>query len=130
WAVLEGAEAFELVLANAREVKNLPGRKTDVKDAQWLAELLAHGLIRPSFVPPRHVQEMRDLSRTRRQLVQEISTHTLRIQKLLESGNVKLSSVLSDILGQSGRAILNALAAGKTNPDELVELLNYRVKAS
>lgn len=130
WAVLEAAQAFELVLANARSVKALPGRKTDVKDSQWLADLLAHGLIAGSFVPPAHVQEMRDLSRTRKQLVQEVTAHTLRIQKLLESGNVKLSSILSDILGESGRAILDALAAGTTDPDKLAQLMNYRVKAS
>jgi hypothetical protein len=110
WHVLEGN--FELVLGNAAHIKNVPGRKTDVNDATWIADLLAHGLIRSSFVPPRPVQELRDLTRTRKQLVREVAQHTQRIQKTLEDANVKLSSVLSDVLGQSGRAILDAIVAG------------------
>src|SRR6266496_5257031 len=120
WHVLEGR--FELVLANASQVRNMPGRKSDVSDATWIGELLAHGLIRPSFVPPAPVQEMRDLTRTRKQLVREISRHTLRIQKTLEDANVKLTEVISDILGQSGRAILTALVAGEADPERLVDL--------
>jgi transposase len=120
WHLLE--EHFELVLANAQHIKNVPGRKTDVNDAAWIADLLAHGLIRSSFVPPLPIQELRDLTRTRKQLVREISQHTLRIQKTLEDANLKLSSVLSSVIGASGRAILQALIAGETDPERLAEL--------
>ena len=120
WHLLEGH--FELVLANAQHIKNVPGRKTDVNDAAWIADLLAHGLIRSSFVPPAPIQELRDLTRTRKQLVREISQHTLRIQKTLEDANLKLSSVLSSVLGCSGRAILNALIAGESDPQRLADL--------
>jgi transposase len=128
WAVLDGA--FECVLANAMHIRNIPGRKSDVNDATWIADLLAHGLIRPSFVPPAPVQELRDLTRTRKQLVREIAQHTLRIQKTLETANVKLTSVLTDILGASGRAILAALVAGETDPTRLATLASAKVKAS
>ena len=128
WHVLEGR--FELVLANAQQVRNMPGRKSDVNDATWIAELLAHGLIRPSFVPPAAVQHFRDLTRTRKQLVREIARHTLRIQRTLEDANIKLTEVISNVLGTSGRAILAALAAGETDPDKLVELTSGRLKAS
>jgi transposase len=128
WHVLEGA--FELVLANAAHVRNVPGRKTDVKDAEWLAELLAHGLIKASFVPPRPIQELRDLTRTRKQLVREVAQHTQRIQKTLENANIKLDAVISDILGQTGRAILEALIAGGKDPEELVKLRNPHIRAS
>ena len=120
WHVLEGR--FELVLANAQHVRNVPGRKTDVGDAAWIADLLAHGLIRSSFVPPAPIQELRDLTRTRKQLVREISQHSLRIQKVLEDANLKLGSVLSDVLGQSGRAMLQAIIAGEDDPARLAEL--------
>ena len=120
WHLLE--EHFELVLANAQHIKNVPGRKTDVNDATWIADLLAHGLIRSSFVPPTPIQELRDLTRTRKQLVREISQHSLRIQKTLEDANLKLGSVLSDVLGKSGRAILAALIAGQTDPEKLADL--------
>lgn len=120
WHVLE--DAFELVLANAQHVRNVPGRKTDVSDAVWIADLLAHGLIRSSFVPPAPIQELRDLTRTRKQLTREVSQHTLRLQKILEDANLKLASVLSDILGRSGRAMLEALIAGETDPERLAEL--------
>ena len=120
WHMLE--ERFELVLANAQHVRNLPGRKTDVGDAAWIADLLAHGLIRSSFVPPAPIQELRDLTRTRKQLVREISQHSLRIQKVLEDANLKLGSVLSDVLGQSGRAMLEAIIAGEEDPVRLAEL--------
>jgi transposase len=128
WHVLEGR--FELVLANAMQVRNMPGRKSDVNDATWLAELLAHGLIRPSFVPPAPIQELRDLTRTRKQLVREIARHTLRIQKTLEDANIKLKSVASDILGRSGRAVLRAMVAGESDPDRLAELTKGRLRAS
>jgi transposase len=120
WHLLE--EHFELILANAQHIKNVPGRKTDVNDAAWIADLLAHGLISASFVPPKPIQELRDLTRTRKQLVREVSQHSLRIQKTLEDANIKLGSVLSDVLGQSGRAILNALIAGETDPERLADL--------
>jgi transposase len=120
WHLLEGR--FELVLANAQHIRNVPGRKTDVNDATWIAELLAHGLVRGSFVPPAPIQELRDLTRTRKQLVREISQHTLRLQKVLEDANIKVASVLSNILGQSGRAILAALIAGEQDPERLADL--------
>jgi transposase len=111
-----------LVLANAQHIRNVPGRKTDVADATWIADLLAHGLIRSSFVPPAAIQELRDLTRTRKQLVREISQHSLRIQKVLEDANIKLGSVLSDVLGQSGRAMLAAIIAGEEDPERLAAL--------
>jgi transposase len=128
WQVLEGR--FELVLANARHIRNIPGRKSDVSDATWIADLLAHGLIRGSFVPPAPVQELRDLTRTRKQLVREIAQHTLRIQKTLEHANLKLTGLLSNILGVSGRAILQALVAGEQDPERLADLVHGRLKAS
>jgi len=120
WHVLE--RRFELVLANAQHIRNVPGRKTDVNDAMWIADLLAHGLIRSSFVPPVQIQELRDLTRTRKQLVREISQHTLRIQKILEDANIKVASVLSNILGRSGRAMLAAIVAGEDDPKRLADL--------
>lgn len=120
WHLLEGS--FELVLANAQHIRNVPGRKTDVNDASWISELLAHGLIRSSFVPPAHIQELRDLTRTRKQLVREMSQHTLRIQKTLEDANIKVASVLSNVIGTSGRKMLNAILAGETEPEKLAAL--------
>jgi len=120
WHVLDGS--FELVLANAQHVRNVPGRKTDVNDATWIADLLAHGLIRSSFVPPARIQELRDLTRTRKQLVREISQHSLRIQKVLEDANIKVASVLSDVLGRSGRAMLAAIIVGEDNAERLADL--------
>jgi transposase len=127
WHVLEGS--VELVLANAMHVRNIPGRKSDVQDAVWLADLLAHGLIRSSFVPPAPVQALRDLTRTRKQLVREIVQHTQRLQKVLEDANLKLTEVVSDILGMSGRAILQALIAGETDPARLVAHTTGRLRA-
>jgi transposase len=120
WHLLEGQ--FELVLANAQHIRNVPGRKTDVNDAMWIGDLLAHGLIRSSFVPPAPIQELRDLTRTRKQLVREVSQHSLRIQKVLEDANIKVGSVLSNVLGQSGRAMLAAIIAGEDNPERLADL--------
>ena len=128
WQQLDGT--FALILANALHIKAVPGRKSDLNDAAWIADLLAHGLIRGSFVPPAAVQEGRDLTRTRKQLIREISRHTLRIQKTLEAAQVKLTHVLTDILGTSGRAILHALVAGETDPARLAALPRGRVKAS
>jgi transposase len=127
WHVLEGH--FELVLANAAHVKNVPGRKTDVNDAMWLADLLAHGLIRASFVPPAAVQELRTLTRTRKQFVRERSAHVLRIDKVLEDANLKLGVVLTDIMGKSGRAVLQAIIDGHHDPAYLASCVG-RVKAS
>ena len=129
WHILDDGD-FVLVLANAAHVKNVPGRKTDVNDAMWLAELLAHGLIRASFVPDTQTQQMRNLLRTRKQLVREQSSHVLRVQKTLEDANIKLDSVLSDVMSKSGRAMLEALIAGETNPTKLASLASRRVKAS
>ena len=129
WHVLEAS--IELILANAAQVRNLPGRKSDVADAVWLADLLAHGLIRASFVPPVQIQELRDLTRSRTQLVREAARHTQRIQKTLEDANIKLTSVLTDVLGLSGRSILRALVAGTTDPASLAALRRgNRLKAS
>jgi transposase len=128
WHVLEGH--FELVLANAAHVKNVPGRKTDVNDAMWLADLLAHGLIRASFVPPVAVQELRALTRTRKQFVRERSAHVLRIDKVLEDANLKLGVVLTDIMGKSGRAVLQALVDGHDDPEYLARCVSVRVKAT
>lgn len=128
WHILEGR--FQLILANAAHIKGVPGRKSDVNDATWIADLLAHGLIRASFVPPQPIQELRDLTRTRKQLTREIVQHTQRIQAVLEEANVKLSSAITDILGLSGRRILNAIIAGETDPDKLSELGSPRLAAS
>lgn len=129
WHVLEGH--FELVLANASHVKNVPGRKTDVNDSMWLADLLAHGLIRASFVPPVAVQELRTLTRTRKQFVRERASHVQRIEKVLEDANIKITSVLSDILGKSGRAVLQALIDGQSDPQRLTSyVVGNRLKAS
>jgi transposase len=126
--ILEGQ--VTLILANAMHVRHVPGRKSDLTDAAWIADLLAHGLIRSSFVPPAQIQALRDLTRTRKQLVGEIARHTLRIQKTLEDANVKLTHVVSDTLGTSGRAILKAVIAGETDPERLADLTQGRLKAS
>jgi len=128
WHVLEAH--FTLVLANAMHIRNVPGRKSDMNDATWIADLLAPGLIRSSFVPPAPIQELRDLTRTRRQLVHEVARHVLRIQKTLEDANLKLTQVMSDIVGVSGRAILNALIAGETDPHRLADLTRGRLQAT
>jgi transposase len=112
----------EVWLLNAQHIKAVPGRKTDVKDAQWIAELLAHGLVRPSFIPPRAQRELRDLTRYRTTFVRERVNLVNRVHKALEGANLKLASVASDIMGVSGRAILAALLAGETDPTILAEL--------
>jgi len=126
WHILEGR--FELVLANAAHIRNVPGRKSDVNDAVWISDLLAHGLIRASFVPPAQIQDVRDLTRTRTQLAREVAQHIQRIQKTLENANIKLTSVISNIIGTSGRRILKAMIAGETNPIKLAELGSTRLK--
>jgi transposase len=126
WHVLE--DTFTLVLANAGHIKGVPGRKSDVNDAMWIADLLAHGLLRGSFVPPAPIQEVRDLTRTRKQLVREIAQHTQRIQKTLDMANLKITGLLSDVLGVTGRAILRALIAGETDPERLADLARGTLK--
>jgi transposase len=128
WHVLEGE--FELVLANPAHIRNVPGRKSDMQDASWISELLAHGLIRASFVPPGPIQELRDLTRTRKQLMRELVQHKQRIHKVLEDANVKLASVVSDVLGESGRRMLKALIAGESDAHKLAALGSERLAAS
>jgi transposase len=127
YAVLEGA--LEIVVANAQHVKKVPGRKTDVKDAEWLADLLCHGLLRPSFVPPKPIRELRDLTRYRSKLVQSQAAERNRLLKLLETANVKLSSVATDVFGVSGRLMLRALIEGKTSPREMAELAKKKLRS-
>ena len=129
WHILDDGE-FVLVLANAAHVKNVPGRKTDVNDATWLAELLAHGLIRASFVPDPPTQELRTLLRTRKQLVRERTRHVQRVQRTLEEANIKLDSAITDVMGKTGRAMIAAIIAGETNPIKLAALADPRVKSS
>src|ERR1700757_4174861 len=126
WHILSDGD-FALVLANAAHVKNVPGRKCDVNDATWLADLLAHGLIRSSFVPPPAIQELRDLTRTRRPLTREIVQHVQRIQAVLEEANIKLCSVITDIMGASGRRMLKAMIAGETDAEKLAALGHERL---
>jgi len=129
WHIMADGE-FELVLANAAHIKGVPGRKSDVKDADWVSDLLAHGLIRASFVPDSPTQEMRTLMRTRKQLSREQARHILRIQKTLEDANIKLDSVISDLMGVSGRKMIEALIAGQRDPAKLARLADPRVQAS
>src|SRR5215831_2981928 len=118
--LLEGI--FEVVLANPYHIKAVPGRKTDVKDCEWLADLLAHGLIRASFIPPPSIRELRDLTRYRKSLIRDRAAAINRVHKLLETANIKLGSVVTDIFGVSGRAMLDALAKGQTEPNKLSKL--------
>ena len=124
--VLEGA--MKVVLVNPQHVKALPGRKTDVQDCMWLAELHLHGLVRPSFIPTLEIRELRDLVRTRTRLIAERAQHVNRIQKVLEDANIKLSSVASDVLGVSGRAMLDHLVADDAAPEALAELARGRMR--
>src|SRR2546422_1441254 len=120
WNLLEGQ--FEVLLVNAQHIKAVPGRKTDQKDSEWIADLLQHGLLRGSFVPPQPIRELRDLTRYRVSLVQEINRIANRIQKVLEDANIKLASVATDALGASGRAILEAMLAGEQDAARLAEM--------
>ena len=124
--VLEGD--FELLLVNARHVKQVPGRKTDVKDAEWLADLLKHGLLKASYVPEKSQRALRDLTRYRTKVVQQRSQVVNRLQKVLEDANIKLSSVASDVLGVSGRAMLSGLIAGETDGTVLAQMARGRLK--
>ena len=129
WKVLSEGP-FELILANARHIKNVPGRKTDMNDAMWIADLAAHGLIRPSFVPDEDVQELRTLTRARKQLVQEQTRHVQRLQKTLQEANIKLDGVISDIMGASGRRMIEAIIAGESDPHRLALMAERSVKAT
>jgi transposase len=124
--LLEGR--FEVLLANAHRLKQVPGRKTDVKDAEWIAQLLQFGLLSPSFIPPPPVRELRDLTRQRAQLVRDRTAVVNRVQKVLEDANIKLASVASDPLGVSGRAMIRALIAGEEDPGVLAELARRRLR--
>jgi transposase len=119
WHILEGA--FELILVNAHQIKRPPGRKTDVKDAEWIAELLQHGLLSPSFVPPKPIRELRDLTRQRAQLIADKASVANRIHKTLEDANIKLAGVATDILGVSGRAMITKLIQGESDPERLAD---------
>jgi transposase len=121
-------ERFELLLVNAQHLKAVPGRKTDVKDAEWIADLLRHGLLKASFVPDREQRELRELVRYRTSLIQERTAAANRLHKVLEGANVKLASVASDILGRSGREMLEALVAGETNTTVMAELARGRMR--
>jgi transposase len=121
-------DRFQILLVNAQHIKQVPGRKTDVKDCQWIAQLLQHGLLRASFVPPQPIRELRDLTRQRSQLVGERASVSNRIQKVLEDANIKLASVASDALGVSGRAMIAALIGGETEPDRLADLARRRLR--
>ena len=120
WNLLEGS--FTLLLVNARHIKAVPGRKTDVRDSEWIADLLQHGLLRPSFVPPRPHRELRELTRYRTSLLRERAAEVNRLQKTLEGANVKLASVATDIAGKSGRQIMAALVEGTTDAATLAGL--------
>ena len=130
WNIIED-ERYEIKLANAREIKNMPGRKTDVKDAQWIAELLRCGLIKGSFVPNVEIRELRDLTRYRRKIIQQASAEKNRIHKILQDANIKITTDISDIFGDTGRKILEKIIEGKeiTNED-LIEITSGRGKAS
>lgn len=128
YAVLEGAE-LEIIVANAQQIKKVPGHKTDVKDAEWIADLLCHGLLRPSFVPPYPIRELRDLTRYRRKLVESRTAERNRLLKLLESANIKLSSVATDVFGRSGRLMLDALIEAKASLPEMAELAKGRMRS-
>jgi len=122
WRVLEGASGLELMLVNAHHVKNLPGRKTDVSDAAWLAQLAECGLLRGSFVPPPVIARLRDLTRYRKKLIEDRAKETQRVQKVLEDAGIKLDSVVTDVLGKASRRMLDALIAGERDPAVLADM--------
>jgi transposase len=126
WNLLEGQ--FEVLLVNAQHIKAVPGRKTDQKDSEWIAELLQHGLLRASFVPPTPIRELRDLTRYRASLAQEINRIANRIQKVLEDANIKLASVATDTLGASGRAMLEAIVNGEQDSERLAEMAQGKLR--
>jgi transposase len=124
--LLEGS--FQVQLVNAHHIKQVPGRKTDVKDAEWIAQLLQYGLLSSSFIPPPEIRNLRDLTRQRTQIVRDRATVANRIQKILEDANIKLSSVASDVLGVSGRAMIRAIIDGEDDPDKLAGMAKRRLK--
>jgi len=126
WNLLEGP--FEVLLVNAQHIKAVPGRKTDQKDSEWIADLLQHGLLRASFVPPTPTRELRDLTRYRASLAQEINRIANRVQQVLEDGNIKLASVATDTLGASGRAMLEAIVNGEQDNQRLAELAQGKLR--
>jgi len=127
WNILEGQ--FDITLVNAQHFKSVPGKKTDLKDGEWIGDLLQHGLLRKSFVPDKPIRELRDLTRNRAMLAREKVRLACRIQKVLEDANIKLSSVASDVLGHSGRAMLNAMVKGESDPEVLAEMAKKRLRA-
>jgi transposase len=122
------AEGMEYLVVNAQHMKAVPGRKTDVKDAEWIAKLLRHGLLKPSYVPNRNQRELRELVRYRRSIIEERARKHNRIQKVLEGANIKLGSVVSDIMGVSSRDMLNAIAEGEDNPEKLAGFARRTLK--
>ena len=128
WNILETEKKLQLLLVNAHHVKHVPGRKTDQKDSEWIAELLQHGLLKGSFVPPQIIRRLRDLTRTRAKIAQNVATFANRIQKVLEDANVKLGSVATDPLGLSGRRMLRALIEGQRDPQQLSQLACGRLR--
>src|ERR1700733_15247328 len=127
WNLCEGI--FKMLLVNAEHIKQVPGRKTDVKDSQWIAELLQHGLLKPSFVPEKPIRQLRDLTRQRVQLIRQKVQVANRIHKTLEDANIKLGSVASDVLGASGRDMLRAIIGGEDDPIRLADLARQRLRA-
>jgi transposase len=121
-------DRFEVILVNARHVKNVPGRKTDVQDSEWLCKLLRNGLVKGSFIPPRGIRELRDLTRHKRKLIQAITAEKQRVEKVLEDANIKFSSIVSDTFGASGRKIIEELIKGELEPEEMVELSKGRLR--
>jgi transposase len=122
-------DRFDAMLVNAQHIKRVPGRKTDVKDAEWIAQLLQHGLLTPSFIPPPPIRELRDLTRQRTLLIRQRATVANRVQKVLEDANIKLASVASDALGVSGRAMIRAIIDGRDDPEALADLAQKRLRA-
>src|SRR5437764_8258289 len=120
---------FEVILVNAQHMKAVPGKKTDIKDSEWIAELLRHGLLKASFIPPKPIRDLRDLVRARKTLVRERAQEINRLQKVLETANIKLSSVASDVMGKSGRAMIESLLAGESCAQTLAELARGRLRA-
>ena len=121
-------DSFEVILVNARHIKNVPGRKTDVKDSEWLCKLLRNGLVKGSFIPPKEIRELRDLTRYKRKLTQNISAEKNRVQKILEDANIKLSSVVSDTFGVSGSEIIDALIKEELSIEEMSNLSRGKLK--
>ncbi len=123
-------DGFEILLVNARHIKNVPGRKTDKKDSKWIAKLLLSGLLRGSFIPPKPTRELRDLTRYKRKVIEQVSAEKNRIQKILEDANIKISSVVSSTSGVTATKIIDAMIAGEQNIDELLKLRHGRIQSS